>query len=388
MAERIAGDYVEEDLYGPGQHGFRPGDSLVDPPVLPTRITTAWLNFVQEELARTVLAAGIPLELGNYAQLQAAIDVQQAAKLAVNVTRRPADGSYSDIFTRAAFGDGYFALVGQSGEIQHSQDTIDWSEAPAAGAYTGSFTSVHYGGGVWVVCGVTGEIQSSAGTPTSFAHRTADASYASAWACGCYAASFSSPKHILVGHGGEIQTSVDGTTWTHRANAGGSPNLTSVASGGGVAIAVSVDTDVLITTDGITWVQCATTPGSAPGFPCSIAYDEARERFVLLGGGDWNLVSYDNGATWTALEGDVAGVDATTIGGVWGNQMAFGAGLTVVPNNSIGAGTSGIIVGKGLATWRLTDSGDTQYIAAVAYGRGRFVFAGASGGIFASGVVE
>lgn len=69
--DRISGDYVDEDLFGSGKHGFRSGDPLAEPPVLPTRVTKGWLNGVQEELVRTLEAFGLTPNSGNLGQLGA-----------------------------------------------------------------------------------------------------------------------------------------------------------------------------------------------------------------------------------------------------------------------------------------------------------------------------
>lgn len=69
--QRIATSTRAVDLYGAGKDGFRDGD--LPNSILPTDLSAAWFNFVQEELARVVEGSGQVLDGAQLSQVTKAI---------------------------------------------------------------------------------------------------------------------------------------------------------------------------------------------------------------------------------------------------------------------------------------------------------------------------
>lgn len=141
---RITDDTASPDLHGPGKAGFTGGDTTTGVPS--TRLTPAWCNAVQEEIARAVEAAGLPLNATDNSQLaqaMAALAAQHAfSGLYGDLTGAP---TLAPVATSGAYGDlsggpdlsGY-ALTSTGAWVEASDSAFagDLNTLPHGGFYT------------------------------------------------------------------------------------------------------------------------------------------------------------------------------------------------------------------------------------------------------------
>lgn len=179
-----------------------------------------------------------------------------------------------------------------------------WDARTPGSSYTGTFrggcarrVDDSFGADVNVIVGDTGEIQTSPDTRT-WTHRSAAASYTGAFADVCEGAGL----FVAVGASASIQTSVAGTTWAARSvGAGYSGDLKSVAIGPSGYVAVGSAGGIQSSPEGVTWTSRSPAASYAGTF--------TRVRFggglyVAIGSGNEVQTSPD-GATWTRRATDV-----------------------------------------------------------------------------------
>lgn len=77
--KRIDTTNAVANLHGEGKSGFGPGNPVTGTKA--TYLSAAWCNAIQEEIARVIEGAGIPLDAAKYDQLKTAIDLLIASAL-------------------------------------------------------------------------------------------------------------------------------------------------------------------------------------------------------------------------------------------------------------------------------------------------------------------
>lgn len=83
------------DLWGAGKHGWRPGNKAIG--IEATQASADYFNDVQENIARLIEGAGIPLVKGNHLQLSQAVNAMIVGALqAVTLSGATFEGSVSN----------------------------------------------------------------------------------------------------------------------------------------------------------------------------------------------------------------------------------------------------------------------------------------------------
>ena len=206
-------------------------------------------------------------------------------------TARTKDGAFAGVFYGLAHdGVGLWCAVGASGEIQTSADGTTWTHRSADASYSGTFWAVAHYGSLWVTVGSGGEIQTSA-DGTTWTRRTPGASYTNDFRHVIY--DTVNGLWVVVGDAGEIQTSANGTTgWTHQTS-GTANDLYGVACYAGKIIACGGVYTIATSTNGTTWSVAA---GPVAAFYDAIGVDNAGV-WCIVGQVGTILVSFD-GITW------------------------------------------------------------------------------------------
>ena len=147
-------------------------------------------------------------------------EVETSANEGLTWTKRTQANAYADNFRAVAYGivgtTHRVVAVGETGEIEYSDDGVTWTQATPAGAYAGTFYGIAFGP-------VNPELNTEA-----------------AW--------------VAVGSANEIQWSSDGITWYH-ADAPSLPgdNLMAVAWGLAGFVAVGLQGSICSSLDALTW---------------------------------------------------------------------------------------------------------------------------------------
>ena len=250
---------------------------------------------------------------------------------------RAADGAYTGEFRDVAHdGIGLFCAVGQSGEVQISSDGETWTSTIALGPRM--YGIAHNGVDLWCTVGTSGAIATSPDGIT-WTTRTQDASYSSNFRRVAYD---SVGLWVAVGQTGEIQTSPDGITWTRRTqDAAFSGHFFGIAHDGvGLWCAVGAD-EIQTSPDGITWTHRDHATPFVSNFN-NVAHDgvglwcavgSAGEIQTSPDGINWDrqaVASYDSSfqdiahdgfGLWCAV-GNGGGIQTSPDGKVWTDQTA------------------------------------------------------------------
>lgn len=252
-----------------------------------------WVLFFRDDRDAFIVALG----------LDAATDLNVAQKalaqrMALTSWKQVTNaGAYSGTFNAVAIrpnvndfnGPDLIVVVGDTGEIQTSQDAETWTHRAAAAAYAGSFKGIADNGTTFVAVGQTGGIQTSTTGVSAWTARTAAAAYANTFNSIAYGAGV----FVAVGASGEIQTSPDGTTWTHRTPGSSySGTFTTVRFANGLFVALGGGPEIQTSPDGTTWTRRANSIGVSTG--------------LVYGNGIWvatlnnnYVVTSPDGITWT-----------------------------------------------------------------------------------------
>lgn len=240
--------------------------------------------------------------------------------------------SYSGNFNNSVYigavgGIQRILLVGDAGEIQ----------APANNAYN-TWTRYHGGeafallGVAWdgthaVAVGENGAILRC--TPATSLGSWATSTPAAAYAGDFNGIAFGAGVFVAVGENGEIQTSPDGITFTHRTAAGGFTGLfTDVTYAGAQFVAVGANGEVQTSPNGITWTRRTLTDAIADAFGCVITY--AFNQYVLCGKSTGQARISVDGITWDSIGAGPNAAAGTGIHGIdfdgFGTVMAVRSG--------------------------------------------------------------
>jgi hypothetical protein len=205
-------------------------------------------------------------------------------------------------------GSGFVATLG----IAAHKFPADWqlaSEHTEAWTVTGgsaplNTTSELFGGavntaGLYVVVGAGGFIARSS-DGTSWTQSTPAASYAGIFR----AVTWNGTVFVAVGHSAEIQTSADGITWTHRTPAAAfAGDFNAVSWDGTAFVAVGDGGEIQTSADGTTWTQRVAAPGGYDllGVACSTEAMLAVGHVLPATNNPIMRRSLDHGVTWVTL---------------------------------------------------------------------------------------
>ena len=194
-----------------------------------------------------------------------------------------------------------------------------WTAQTAGGGYSGPITGATYGNGLFVIVGNGGEIQTSPDAVT-WTPRTAGGSYAGAFT----GATYGNGLFVIVGSGGEIQTSPDGTTWTARTADGSYAGIFRAAAYGNSLFTIVGDSGEIQTSpDGTTWTARTAAGGYSAAF---LGATYGNGLFVIVGT-TGEIQTSPDGTTWTA---------GTAAGGFSGlfRAATYGNGLVTIVGDS------------------------------------------------------
>lgn len=148
---------------------------------------------------------------------------------------------------------GNYLAVGTYGLILVSSDGISWTERTPDGGYTtfgDDFNGIASDGDdIIVIVGRGGEIQTSINNGSTWVQQTAAGSYTSTFE----GIAYGNGVFVAVGQGIEIQTSPDGITWTQRTSAATTSPLSIVYAQDYFVACLSTNNQIIISTNGITW---------------------------------------------------------------------------------------------------------------------------------------
>lgn len=184
----------------------------------------------------------------------------------------------------------------------HWQPYAYWTAETAAGSYTGTFQGVAHDGTAFCAVGISGEIQTSP-DGSAWTHRTAAASYADLFRdIGSYAAG----SFVAVGHSQEIQRSVDsGASWIADSIGGGFVGaFYGIAAGTTVMVAVGTGGEIQTSPVGGgvgTWTRQTADDSYSGTFATAV---HGGGVFVIAGASAEIQWSDDDGVTWNHVEPD------------------------------------------------------------------------------------
>lgn len=282
-----------------------------------------------------------------------------------------------------AYGNGYWVAVGgaTSGTAARIWTATDptgtWTERSISGWTGGSLTAAAYANSIWVAVGggssATKGIASTGADPTTgWTQRTGIATYAMGANMDI---ATDGTTFLVVGDGGEAESSTNGTSWTNRSRGGSGgvqPRFTTcygVAYGGGRWVVTADDgqsstNGVLWTTDITSWGSWTAVDTPGTGFPSNIEYGDG-----FLFRGDLNITGASDTAYWSSDGSSWADDNSTFftsnpvfapdyIGGA-----GYGNGVWVVIGDD-GGGNSYIATGTS-SELRVIDMTDGSTIAAL-----------------------
>jgi hypothetical protein len=226
-----------------------------------------------------------------------------------------------------------FLAVAEGG-ILVSSDGTSWAQAtintPNSSNYPQQLTAAAYGGGVWVVVDNLFLTEEGWGILTS----TDGATWNETIVTGSYAQptsiAYGNGTFVIVGYGGLIMTSTNGSTWT-AGNLSSGVAIMSIVFANGQFVAVTNSGESLISTDGNNWSSYSDNNQ----YPNGIAYGGGI--YLILGtlSGGSVAVSTD-GQNWTNATSYLPGglsADALT-------SAAYGNSMFVAVGNNGEIGTS------------------------------------------------
>ncbi len=271
------------------------------------------------------------------------------------------DALVSDaLFYTAAYGDGKFVGMSDSGTSIVSSDGVNWAPGGNAVGINNVYGLV-YGNGLFVATGF-GKIATSADGMIWTVSAAPQNQYLNSVVYG-------NGTFVAVSNSGtdQVITSPDGITWISRSVPEAN-SWRSVTYGNGlfVSVASSGTNRVMTSPDGITWT--ARTAAAVSSWN-SVTYGNGLFVAVALNGTDYIMTSPD-GITWTAPSVPAADFRSVT----YGNGMFVAAGTNILMTSPDGI------------TWT-SQSAPAKSWRAIISAPGSFVALGLNGAIMTSGTI-
>lgn len=280
--DRINTTNKSTDLFGTGKHGFK--DAQFSTSTIATETSDTWLNDTQESLCDAIEDSGQTLVKGNLDQLYNVIS--KAPEFFLIET----PGNIQNI----RFINGFFYIVGNTGNIQYSANARTWTTVTPAASFVGQWRDIARdpNTGTFVIVGQNEEIQTAAThadghidttltvrTPVSPLLGSGSTVLGVSWVD-------DHSKFFIAYTGGSatgVQTSADGTTWVSSLETG---NIISSmnASDSIVAVSGSVQEIQVTINGGTDWTF--TQMKQFEGEPIAVnwmTYDTGNDVFVISG---------------------------------------------------------------------------------------------------------
>lgn len=271
-----------------------------------------------------------------------------ALTLAEWVNRSNPFQSSNDILATTYNGFDLWVAVGQSGILATSSDAVTWtSQSNPFSAYSAShfINCVTWGKELWVIGTDQHEIATSPdgiNWTLQAGHSFTDQITGIAYGNGVY---------VAVGWGGLIETSTDGITWTPRSSSFGINNIRGVIFGNGIFLAWGGTALLETSPDGINWTNRTTTVG---GTITAVGYNGNGVYTMVTSAFPGEIATSRDGFTWTTRSSAVITNQAWCVhygGGLW---------LVGCSNGQLAKSTDAI-------TWTLQTSYFTNKILALGY---------------------
>lgn len=303
------------NLHGSGKHGYTNGSPGV---TAATVLIADCLNAEQEEIANAVEKTGQILSTSRNDQLYRAMCAMQIEAALLNPTARTAGSAYAQYLISVAEGQtpGTIIAVGNVGGIQRSTDYgVTWAAIAPAASYAGEFKSVFCMSPIdWFACGTGGEIQKSIDNGATWTRATTAASYTGVFHCAIWSGSEIN-GFVVVGDDGEIQTTddIDAGIFVHRT-AGSS--YTGDFYGGvysdalGLYVIVGSGGEIQTSADGVTWTRRTAGSSYVGTFTCVIVGESGLLVACGIGG---EIQISTNATTWTRVTHDMGSLDLNAI---------------------------------------------------------------------------
>jgi hypothetical protein len=157
---------------------------------------------------------------------------------------------------------------------------------------TGNINDVGFGGGTFVAAGASGALISSA-NGTSWTSRS------SGITSNINAVEYGGSVFLIGANSGSAATSIDGASWTTRTSGFAATNISSIAYGAGLFVAVG-GSIIRTTPDGITWTA-RSAPGTMTGNISRIKF--ANNLFVAVTSTTGEIITSSDGITWSEVSG-------------------------------------------------------------------------------------
>lgn len=209
---------------------------------------------------------------------------------------------------------GYFVAPCSAGVLRYSANGITWGTAASSGfGVARNIYSAAYNASLnqWVSCGSTGNFAYIAGSDPS-----------GSWTSGTQGnqnlywiiASTVVNGYVIVGQGGTILTSTNGTTWTAQTS-GTANSLFCVTEVGNTLIATGSNGTILTSTNGTSWTnRTGSSTNTFTGYTVWTSPIYGSTGTAWMSGGQGNLWKTTNsGTSWTTLAMDQASVNASVI---------------------------------------------------------------------------
>jgi hypothetical protein len=241
------------------------------------------LSYASNDFVRAIYAQGRWLVMESRGRPNTSTDLN-------NWTR--GDSGLVPYVHGAAYANGYFFLLGDSGVMNVSEDGINWSGAFYNGAVSRSLYGITYGAGRYIVVASKGNIISSSGDPSIWR------AVASPTTGRLEDVVFANDRFVAVGESGTIMVSTDGLNWFNQTR-GPNHDLDGLAVANGLAVAVGKNGTILSSTDGSSWTQAEAAAldvglhGVAFGQNKWVAVGDSTNIFVSTNGLDWEAQSLD-----------------------------------------------------------------------------------------------
>jgi len=200
------------------------------------------------------------------------------------------------------------------------------------------------------------------------------------------AIAYNGTTYVVVGTGGNILTSINGTTWNSTVS-GTTSNLLDITYGAGIFVAVGANGTIVYSSNGTVWSQSGAVSYTNIN---AITYGGGKFVIVTLLGG---IYTSTNGITWTSANTFTTTatttsssniITVTSATGIVVNQSVFGLGIPpnttvtnvagtsiTISNNATLSGT-GVSVTFGIGTL-------SNALNGVAYGNSKYVAVGHNG---------
>jgi hypothetical protein len=315
------------------------------------------------------IGEGAP-RLGNTEILTEHSDILQLAQtytyLNEDAGYTPTTGGKNNKFNAIAYGSGIYVAVGTNGAILTSTDTVTWS--PVFGGTNNTLNSICYGvigsTGYFVAVGSSGTIIYSAdGAVWNQASTTVLLTLTSI----TYAASLNT--FVAVSNTGSAIISSDANTWATYST-GVSSSLNSVAYNSGMLVAVGTGGNILTSVNGTSWTQQLDTTLNNFTLYNLLSVKWDNDQWIAAGEYNTVLVSVD-GVNWYYGFTDTIRAAADNTG-----EWIFVGDGGVIFKSSGALGTDLVLV----------DSGTTENLYDIVYSTtlNQFVAVGANGKILVS----